>query len=106
MNTANAIRIILIIGLVLALVGAFIDVPYATFLLIVLGLVLGFLGVGDSDPLVYLVMTVALATVANSLDGVPEIGGFFTAILSNVSVLISCAAVVVIGKILVSRVKA
>ena len=106
MNTANAIRVILIIGLLLALVGAFIDVPYAAFLLIVLGLTLGFLGVGDPDPLMYLVMTVGLATVVTALDGVPEIGSFLTAILANVRVLISAAAVVVIGKILASRIRA
>lgn len=103
MNKVNAIRTILIVGLVLALVGAFVDVPYAAFALIVFGLVLGFLGIGDSDRLLFLVMAVALATVAGSLDVVPEIGNFLTAILSNVSALISAAAIVVIGKILNAR---
>ncbi|UCG72858.1 MAG: hypothetical protein JSV45_00280 [Chromatiales bacterium] len=104
MNTSNAIKITLIVGLVLALVGAFIDVPYGAFALIILGLVLGFLGIGDSDRLLFLVMAVALATAANSLDVVPEIGDFLTAILSNASALISAAAIVVIGKILTARI--
>jgi len=104
MNTTNAIKMVLIVGLVLALVGAFVDVPYAAFGLVILGLVLGFLGIGDSDRLLFLVMAIALATVANSLDVVPEIGSFLTAILSNASALISAAAIVVVGKMLTARI--
>lgn len=104
MNTMNVNKIILIVGLVLALVAAFVDVPYAAFALIVLGLVLGFLGIGDFDHVLFLVMAVALATVAGSLGVVPEIGDLLTAILTNVSALISAAAIVVIGKILSTKI--
>ena len=100
----NAQKIVLIVGLVLALVAGFVNLPYATFALVVLGLVLGFLGIGDSDRFLFLVMTVALATVAGSLGVVPEIGKLLTAILSNVSVLISAAAIIVIGKILAEKI--
>jgi len=103
MNTMNTSKIILIIGLVLALVAAFVDVPYAAFALIVLGLILGFLGIGDSDRLLFLMMAVALAAVAGSLEVVPEIGTLLTAMLTNVSALVSAAAIVVIGKILAAR---
>jgi len=104
MNTMNAVKIILIVGLVLALVAVFVNVPYVAFALIVLGLALGFLGIGDSDRLLFLVMAVALATFVGSLDMVPEIGGLLTTILANVSALISAAAIVVIGKILATRI--
>ncbi len=100
----NAKKIVLIVGLVLALVAGFVNVPYAAFALIVLGLMLGFLGIGDSDRLLFLVMTVALATVAGSLGVVPEIGKLLTVIVSNVSAMISAAAVVVIGKILAAKI--
>ena len=104
MNTTNAIKIILIVGLVLALVAAFVNVPYVAFALIVLGLALGFLGIGDSDRLLFLVMAIALATVVGSLELVPEIGGLLTTIFTNVSALISAAAIVVIGKILATKI--
>lgn len=104
MNTMNAIKIILIAGLVLALIAAFVNIPYVAFALIALGLVLGFLGIGDSNRTLFLVMAIALATVAGSLDMVPEIGGFLTTILANVSALISAAAIVVIGKILATSI--
>ncbi len=99
-NTMTAKKIVLIAGLALGVVAAFINVPYAEFALVILGLALGFLGIGDSDRLLFLVMAVALATVAGSLSVVPDIGKLLTAILSNVSTLISAAAIVLIGKIL------
>ncbi len=100
----NAKKIVLIVGLVLALVAGFVNVPYAAFALVVLGLVLGFLGIGDSDRLLFLVMTVTLATVAGSFGVVPEIGKLLTEIVSNVSAMISTAAIVVIGKILAAKI--
>lgn len=104
MNTMNAIKIILIVGMVIALVAVFINVPYVTFALIVLGLVLGFMGIGDSDRLLYLMVAVTLATVAGSLDVVPEVGNLLTAFLENVSAMISAAAIVVVGRILAARI--
>lgn len=102
----NAKKIVLIIGMVLALVAGFVNVPYAAFALVVLGLVLGFLGIGDSDRLLFLVMTVALAAVAGVLGVIPEIGKLLAVILSNVSTLISAAAIVIIGKMLAAEIAA
>lgn len=104
MNKMDAMRIVLIVGLALALIAAFVTVPYGAFALIVLGLALGLLGIGDADRLLFLMLAVALAMVAGSLEAVPDIGAFLTAILENVSVFISAAAIVVIGKILATRV--
>ena len=100
MNTTNAMKLVLIAGLALAVIAAFVTVPYAAFALVALGVLLGFLGIGDPNRLLFLMLAVALATVTGALEAVPEIGHFLTAILQNISAMISAAAVIVIGKVL------
>jgi hypothetical protein len=99
----DAKKIVLILGLLVALLAAFVNIPYVGLVLLVLGLVKGVIGVADSDRILFLVMAVALGSVAGSLDVVPELGHILTAILMNVSAFISAAALAVIGKMFLEK---
>lgn len=52
-----------IIGIILAIVAGFFAVPYLTFILLVLGLVVGFLNIGHKNAHDYLVAAIALLLI-------------------------------------------
>ncbi len=92
----SAVNIIRIVALVLAVVGAFVAIPYAAAALVILGLVAGFMGVDEDRRLMVLVMAVALAVVADGLGPIPAVGDYLTAILTNLSGVFDGLAVAVI----------
>ncbi|NIP13470.1 MAG: hypothetical protein GWM88_01470 [Pseudomonadales bacterium] len=92
----SAVNIIRIVALVLAVVGAFVAIPYAAAALVILGLVAGFMGVDEDRRLLVLVMAVALAVVADGLGPIPAVGDYLTAILTNLSGVFDGLAVAVI----------
>lgn len=100
MDTAKIIRIV---ALLVAVVAAFANIPYAAEVMIVLGLAIGFVGLHEDKRLQFLVMAVALNFVANALDPLPGIGPYLTAILGNVSTIVSAGAVAVIVMIVKDR---
>ncbi|MCZ6854323.1 MAG: hypothetical protein O7G86_10425 [Gammaproteobacteria bacterium] len=63
----NAVNIIRIIAIAAAVIAAFVTIPYVAIAFIVLGLVIGFIGVEDDRRILFLVMAVALTTVAGGL---------------------------------------
>ena len=98
-------KIALIIGLALSVVvGVGAAIPYAALALAILGLVSGC--TDDSDQVTVLVTAVALSAVHGALGEVPAVGGHITNILGGVSTLINAAALAVIIKGIVARVKA
>lgn len=92
MSVSNIIRII---GILVATIAAFVTIPYVAVALAILGLIVGYF-VKKDDRLLYLVAAVAIATVAGSLGAIPAIGEYLTAILTNLSALITAGAVTVI----------
>ena len=100
----NAVKIIRIVILVLAIVAALVAIPYRTLALVVLGLALGFMGVEEERRMMYLVMAIALATVTGSLGAIPLVGDGLTDILTNLSTAVSAGAVAVIMMIIKDRV--
>ena len=101
MNLANILRIVV---LLVAVVGAFVDIPQAALILVVLGLVAGFVGVEEDNRQNYLILAIALTTVAGSLGGIPGVGGYISSILSDVSSAVNAGAVAVIVTIIYERV--
>ena len=93
MNLANILRIVV---LLVAVVGAFVAIPQAALILVVLGLVAGFVGVEEDNRQNYLILAIALTTVAGSLGGIPGVGGYISSILSDVSSAVNAGAVAVI----------
>ncbi len=92
----NAIKIIRLLGLVVAIVAAFVAIPYVTLVMIVLGLAVGFMGVAEERRLMFLVTAATLTIVADSLGPIPVVGDYLTAILNNISTILNAGAVAVI----------
>ncbi len=84
------------IGLVLAVILGFIpSVTWITALLVILGLVVGFVNVTEKESTAFLIASTALVITASSLSELPALGGIVTAILRNVVALVSPAAIIV-----------
>ncbi len=100
----DTIKIIRIAALAVAVIAAFVAIPYAALIMMVLGLAIGFMGVPEERRLIYMVTTVTLASVAGSLGSIPMAGDYLTAILTNLSGILNAGAVAVILMIIKDRV--
>jgi hypothetical protein len=100
----DTIKIIRIIALAVAIIAAFIEIPYVALAFIVLGLAIGFLGVPEERRLLFMVTAVTLALVADSLGPIPAVGAYLTAFLGNISAIINVAALAVILMIFKDRI--
>lgn len=99
----DIVKIIRIVALAVAVVAAFVAIPYVALILAVLGLAIGFMGVPEDRRLMFLVMAVALSSVAGSLGVIPAVGEHITNILTNVSSVINAGAVAVILMVIKDR---
>jgi len=99
----STIKIIRIVALIVAIVAAFVVIPYAALAMVILGLAIGFMGVPEDRRLIYMVTAVTLTTVAGSLGVIPVAGEYLTAILTNTSTIINAGAVAVILMIVKDR---
>ena len=100
----NAIKIIRLVALALAVIAAFVTIPYVALAFIVLGLLIGFMGVTEDRRVLFLVMAGVLAMVADTLNPIPYIGGYLTAILTNASAVLNAGAVAVILMVIWDRI--
>ena len=98
------VKILRIIALLVAVVAAFVGIPYVALALIVLGFVIGIMGVEEDRRMLYLVMAVALSMMTGALAAVPVAGEYLTSILSNVSLAINAGAIAVILTMIYERV--
>jgi hypothetical protein len=89
--------------LILAIVAAFLANEYLAMAVVIAGIAVGLMCVADSEQLLFLVLAVALAAVASSIDVIPVVGPYVTTILASVSALINAAAAAVIVKIVVVK---
>ena len=95
-------KIAFIVGLLVAVVSAFISVPQAELILLVLGLVIGFLNISDSESTGFLVAGIALLLSVSSASGLPEIGDIVTRVMVHITALVAPAMLVVAVKSLLS----
>ena len=89
-------RIIRIICLAAAIVAAFVAIPGIAIIFPLLGLALGFMTVPEDRRLNYLVATITLGMVAGSLNALPAVGTYLTAIFTNMSSILNAGAIAVI----------
>ncbi|MGA9351050.1 MAG: hypothetical protein WBW48_19910 [Anaerolineae bacterium] len=96
-----------IAGLVLAvLAGLFVvDVYWVTWLLAILGLVVGFLNVSTKEPQGFLLPAVALALSASAVRSLPVVGFVLTNILANALIFIAAAMLLVAIRALLETAK-
>jgi hypothetical protein len=89
-------RWLFIAGLVLAVVaGIFLQAAWATWILAVLGLVVGFFNITEEETKGFLIAAIALNVSASAFQGVPYVGSFVTNILGYVVAFVSGAMLVV-----------
>jgi hypothetical protein len=101
----NIYKIAGLIGVVLAVVAAFVTVPYAGAALAVLGVIVGW-GMATEDSVRVIVSAVALATLSGTFGGIPVAGPSLTAIIANIGAMVAGAAVLMILRNVYNRVKA
>ncbi len=100
----NIYKIVGLIGVLLAVVAAFVTVPYAAPLIAIAGAVVGVSVVGEHHVRV-IVSALALHVLANSFDGIPAVGAYITALLGNFGVLAAGAALLIIVRNMYERMK-
>jgi hypothetical protein len=92
----SPVSIIRWVAIAIAVVSAFVAIPYGGLAMVVLGAALGFMGVSADERVLYLVVAVALGSVASGLGAIPAVGEYITAILTNISTIVSAGAATVI----------
>ena len=88
-----------ILGVIIAIVAGLTGAAYveaAALLLVVLGIIVGFLNISERETTSFLVAAIALLlTGAAGLENLPTIGSFLGPILTNISTFVAPAAVIV-----------
>jgi hypothetical protein len=101
-NPMTVQKIAALLGLVLALVAAFVTIPYVSLILAVLGLIVGWTIVRD-DHVRVLVSALVLAALAGTFAEIPEAGLYVTAIITNVARIAAGAALMIVFRNIYAR---
>lgn len=100
----NIYKIVGLLGVLLAIVAAFVNVPYSEPILAVAGVVVG-ISVAAEHHVRVIVSALALHMVANVFNGIPGAGPSITTILANFGVLAAGAALLIIVRNMYERMK-
>lgn len=103
MDTATVGHWAFIIGVILAVLAAFVNIPSVLTILFVLGLIVGFLNVTEKESTPFLIAVIALLVMGIGLSqlgnlGVAPLAGTVEVILGNFLSFVSAAALVVAVK--------
>lgn len=101
----NIYKIVGIIGLLLAIAAAFVGIPYAMELLAIAGVIVA-LSIAAEDNVRVIVSAIAMPIVAGLFNGLPAVGAHLTAILTNIGYILGGAALLIILRNIVNRLKA
>jgi hypothetical protein len=97
-------KILGLIAVILAIVGAFVTIPYLAAALVIIGLVIGF-SIDAADHVRVIVSALALTALAGALSSIPAIGGHLTSIVSSLGVVAAGAAIMIILRNIYARFK-
>ena len=100
----NTEKIVGIIGVLVAIVGAFVAIPQMATVLLVAGLIVGIFVIGDHHVRV-MVTALVLTGLAHTFDAVPAVGTYLAAILANIGVLVVGVSVMIILRNIFARLK-
>lgn len=92
-------------GLALAVIMAFVAIPSGALILMVLGLVVGFLNVANEESQRFLIAAIGLSISATAVAAMPGVGDILTAVAMNAVAFISPAVLVVAVKALLETAK-
>ena len=88
-----------IIGLIIAVLLGFVTFSYASLILVILGLIVGFMNVSDKEATPYLIAVIALMLVGVAgLQALTVLGSLYTwiqTVLTSFIVFVAASAVVV-----------
>lgn len=101
----NIHKIVGIIGLLIAIAAAFVRIPYAMELLAIAGIIVA-LNIAAEDSVRVIVSAVAIPVVAGLFNELPAVGTHVTAILTNIGYLIGGAALLIILRNVLNRLRA
>src|SRR6185437_1610369 len=101
----NIYKIVGIIGLLIAIAAAFVRIPYAMELLAIAGIIVA-LNIAPEDSVRVIVSAIAIPVVAGLFNELPAVGTHVTTILTNIGYLIGGAALLIIMRNVVNRLKA
>jgi len=91
-------------AIAIAVVGAFVEVPYAGALLVVLGLVAG-VAIAGEDHVRVLVSALVLYTLSGMLGNIPEVGMYLAKIFAAAGTFAAGAALTIISRNIWNRYK-
>jgi len=100
----NITKIVGLLGVLVAIVAAFLTVPYAEPLMAIAGVVVG-LSVAGEHHVRVIVSAVALDEIEKVFNGIPAAGPAITAILTNFGYLAAGAALLIIVRNMYERLK-
>ncbi|HUO96563.1 MAG TPA: hypothetical protein VMT92_10070 [Steroidobacteraceae bacterium] len=100
----NVYKILGIVALLLAVVAAFVSIPYAGVILAVLGVAVGFNVPGDAQVRI-IVSAIALRALAGTFDAIPAAGPSLTSIIGNVASILAGIALLIIFRNIYNRMR-
>ena len=86
---------LLVVGLGLAVIGAFVEIPYMAQIMIVAGLVMGWFCVSDSNATNFLIAALALVGAGMALNALLFVGTYIGGIISGFNAFLGAAAFLV-----------
>jgi len=93
----NPFKIVGWVAIAIAMLGAFVEIPYAGTLLVLLGLVAGY-AVAAEDHVRVLVSALVLTSLSGVLMNLPEIGSYLTSIFSAAGTFAAGAALMIVAR--------
>jgi len=104
LENMNIEKIVGLIGIAVAVVGAFVAIPQMAIILLVAGLIVGLFVIGDHHVRV-MVSALVLVGLAGTFSSVPTVGTYISAILANIGVVVTGVAVMIILRNIYARLK-
>jgi len=93
----NPYKLVGWLGLAIAIIGAFVEIPYSGMLLVLLGLIGGF-AIAAEDHVRVLVSALVLTSLSGVLMNIPEVGRYLTAIFSALGTFAAGASIMIISR--------
>jgi hypothetical protein len=98
----NIQKIIALVALAIAVIAAFVSIPYVAAILVILGIPIGLWVAGDAHVRV-LVSALVLTMLGHAFDAIPAIGPYIGSIDVNAGVVLAGAAVTIVFKNIYAR---
>jgi hypothetical protein len=93
----NPFKIVGWVAIAIAVIGAFMEIPYAGLLLVLLGLAAGF-AIAVEDHVRVLVSALVLTSLSGVLMNIPEIGTYLTSIFRAAGTFAAGAALMIVTR--------